>query len=437
MLLFFTCLSVYCLCVFRNYQVLDVFSPDWFFWLFLTGASIGLVASVKWVGLFSIALVGLHTIEDLWEAYGNVRMPLRSQLIHWGSRVVLLIIVPITVYVTTFGFHFLVLNHSGPGDAQMSSLFQAGLVGNDFSSNPLELAYGSQVSFKNNARGGGLLHSHVQRFPVGSEQQQVTIYSHKDSNNEFWVEKPWGSPLRNETDEPELVMDGDVVRLVHCQTGKNIHSHNVNAPITTSDYEVSGYGSLETGDSNDHWIIQRVDDFTVQKGKTFRSMTTRFRFLHANLKCLLRADGTHLPEWGFKQGEVVCQKKPDYQSLSNMWNIELHVNPKLPVVGKNVYKSSFFRDFIELNVAMWGSNNALTPDPDKEPSQLESKPYHWPFLVRGLRMCGWSDSDIKYFLLGNPLIWWSTTAALIGLSLTCVIAFIRRARGYFDFSESI
>jgi dolichyl-phosphate-mannose-protein mannosyltransferase len=37
----------------------------------------------------------------------------------------------------SFKLHFMVLNHSGPGDAQMSSLFQANLVGNDFSKNPL------------------------------------------------------------------------------------------------------------------------------------------------------------------------------------------------------------------------------------------------------------------------------------------------------------
>ena len=36
-----------------------------------------------------------------------------------------------------FKIHFLILNHSGPGDAQMSSLFQANLIGNDFASNPL------------------------------------------------------------------------------------------------------------------------------------------------------------------------------------------------------------------------------------------------------------------------------------------------------------
>jgi dolichyl-phosphate-mannose--protein O-mannosyl transferase len=39
--------------------------------------------------------------------------------------------------MASFKIHFLILNHSGPGDAQMSSLFQANLVGNNFAQNPL------------------------------------------------------------------------------------------------------------------------------------------------------------------------------------------------------------------------------------------------------------------------------------------------------------
>lgn len=37
----------------------------------------------------------------------------------------------------SFVLHFAILVNSGPGDAQMSSLFQAGLYGNNFDDNPL------------------------------------------------------------------------------------------------------------------------------------------------------------------------------------------------------------------------------------------------------------------------------------------------------------
>jgi dolichyl-phosphate-mannose-protein mannosyltransferase len=61
----------------------------------------------------------------------------RTQLRHWVARIGCLIVLPILVYVACFKIHFLILNHTGPGDAQMSSLFQANLVGNDFSQSPL------------------------------------------------------------------------------------------------------------------------------------------------------------------------------------------------------------------------------------------------------------------------------------------------------------
>lgn len=43
--------------------------------MIMTGLSIGCVISVKWVGFFVTALVGLYTAEDLWEKVGDLRMP--------------------------------------------------------------------------------------------------------------------------------------------------------------------------------------------------------------------------------------------------------------------------------------------------------------------------------------------------------------------------
>lgn len=74
MLLFFTFTTVLCWARFHRLQN-QSFSFEWFSWLVLTGISIGCVTSVKWVGLFCTALVGLYTAEDLWNKFGDLKMP--------------------------------------------------------------------------------------------------------------------------------------------------------------------------------------------------------------------------------------------------------------------------------------------------------------------------------------------------------------------------
>ena len=105
----------------------------------------------------------------------------------------------------------------------------------------------------------------------------------------------------------------------------------------------------------------------------------------------------------------------------------------VPPGNSKTYGSYFIRDFIDINIGMWTTNNALTPDLDKEPAPLTSMPYHWPFMLRTLRMCGWGDNEIKFFLVGNPTIWWSSTASLVLLTLSFIIYSIRRQRGISDF----
>jgi len=83
---------------------------------------------------------------------------------------------------------------------------------------------------------------------------------------------------------------------------------------------------------------------------------------------------------------------------------------------------------------MMTSNNALIPDPDKE-DILASKPFDWPFLHLGLRMCGWGDTQLKYYLIGTPVIWWAGTISLVVAIGTWVVYMLRRQRKYQDMSE--
>ena len=74
MLLCFTFTTTFCWAKFHRMRHAS-FTPGWFFWLFLTGINIGCVCSVKWVGLFCTAIVGLYTVEDLWTKFGDLKMP--------------------------------------------------------------------------------------------------------------------------------------------------------------------------------------------------------------------------------------------------------------------------------------------------------------------------------------------------------------------------
>jgi dolichyl-phosphate-mannose-protein mannosyltransferase len=79
MLLFFTFTTTLGLVKFHN-QRHQAFGDDWWMWLIFTGWSIGCVCSVKWVGMFAMAMVGVYTVEDLWEKFGDLKMPVVSQL---------------------------------------------------------------------------------------------------------------------------------------------------------------------------------------------------------------------------------------------------------------------------------------------------------------------------------------------------------------------
>lgn len=433
MLACFTFTSLMGLSFFHSYQR-QPFTKKWFFWLFFTGVSLGCVTSVKMVGLFITAVVGVYTVVDLWIRFGDTKMPVKTYIAHWVSRITALIVVPFIIFAVCFKIHFILLSGSGPGDSNMSSLFQANLKGTDMVSGPLDLAYGSRITLKNQGLGGGLLHSHVQTYPDGSGQQQVTTYHHKDTNNEWILERPRYDPYYDPEQELLFIANGDKIRFIHPSTGRNLHSHAVAAPVSAGKWEVSGYGNLTVGDEKDNWIVEIVENPGNDNKSRVHPLSSAIRLRNQVMDCYLTGESARLPAWGFRQGEVTCDRRASKRDKNTWWNIEKHVNERLPdAVNRTLPRTSFLRDFVQLNFAMMASNNALVPDPDKK-DELASKAWEWPTLHVGLRLCGWGPDNIKYFLLGHPINTWVSTAGILVFGFVTLFYLCRWQRGYNDFS---
>lgn len=103
------------------------------------------------------------------------------------------------------------------------------------------------MSLKNFAVAGGYLHSHSHLYPkeYGPDQQQITSYVHKDENNNWRIKRyNRHPPSWNSTKPIDFVRNGDLIRLEHWETGRNLHAHRVLAPITHKHYQVTGYGEV-------------------------------------------------------------------------------------------------------------------------------------------------------------------------------------------------
>ncbi|KAL0269518.1 UNVERIFIED_CONTAM: hypothetical protein PYX00_007222 [Menopon gallinae] len=404
----------------------ESFSSKWWFWLVFTGTMLAGAISVKFVGLFVVLLVGLYTIMELWEILGDLSLPVFVTVKHFMARALGLILLPAVLYMSYFYIHLLVLNRSGSGDGFYSSAFQSKLIGNSLynASMPREVAYGAILTFKNRRTGGGYLHSHWHLYPegVGARQQQITTYTHKDDNNK-WLIKPYYE-LEELGDEIKFVRSGDLVRLEHIATRRNLHSHQENAPLTKKHLQVTGYGENGTGDANDVWkvIVDGGDD-----DRTVKTVTSQVKFIHYLQHCALTTTSKQLPKWAYEQQEVTCN--PNTRDKNAYWNVEDNFFPKLPNVSFEVYAPGFIERFFESHAVMLQGNAGLKP---KE-GEVTSRPWQWPLNYRGQFFSG---NSYRIYLLGNPVIWWGNLVFLPLALLLMLYDSVREKRSGVDKSGS-
>nr|XP_016815916.1 protein O-mannosyl-transferase 1 isoform X10 [Pan troglodytes] len=273
-----------------------------------------------------------------------------------------------------------------------------------------------------------------------SHQQQVTCYPFKDVNN-WWIVK---DPRRHQlvvSSPPRPVRHGDMVQLVHGMTTRSLNTHDVAAPLSPHSQEVSCYIDYNISmPAQNLWrleIVNRGSDTDVWK-----SILSEVRFVHVNTSAVLKLSGAHLPDWGYRQLEIVGEKLSRGYHGSTVWNVEEHRygasqeqrererelhSPAQVDVTRNL---SFMARFSELQWRM------LALRSDDSEHKYSSSPLEWVTLDTNIAYWLHPRTSAQIHLLGNIVIWVSGSLALAIYALLSLWYLLRRRRNVHDLPQA-
>ncbi|KAK6198601.1 dolichyl-phosphate-mannose-protein mannosyltransferase [Scheffersomyces amazonensis] len=395
--------------------------------LVVIGWALGLLTSIKLVGLFTIAWCGILTIQQIWRQLGDLDIKVSTWFGQIFARLLCLVVLPITIYLSIFMVHFETLPFSGEGSGIMSPIFKSGLGDYEYLTNqPIDVSYGSTVTLKHLGT-EAYLHSHNFTYWSGTGEQQVSLYEFMPDDNNEWILE-----TRNKNREGQLqkkfrpIKDGDTIRLFHKSTGKYLHVNNeVRPPMSDHDYtkEVSCNSNREEllGNINYEFKVRIVsktyysdNELPLRKLQATRSI---FQLIHADSKCILMSHPVRLPDWGFGQFEVLCVDEPTIPNT--LWYIEENHHPLIDD-DKNYARVkfpqyNFFRKLWELHKTMFRINSSFTTH-----HRYSSKPETWPFVLRGINyfsnegMTKYINEDPSHiYLLGNGAIYYTANLIIL------------------------
>lgn len=273
-----------------------------------------------------------------------------------------------------------------------------------------------------------------------SHQQQVSCYSFKDINNWWIIKRPDREELA--VQEPiDSIQHGDIIQLVHGMTHRALNSHDVAAPVSPHNQEVSCYIDYNISMASENlWRVDIVNKDTV--GDVWHTINSQVRLIHVNTTQALKYSGTTYPDWGFHQIEVVTDK--NLNQADTVWNVEEHRYTKNDkdktaienelgqheLIPESKTVLSFWEKFAELQFKM-----LLTSQENVKNHNFASDPLEWPFLTRGIAYFIAKDSNNQVHLIGNIVIWYTVSLGLALYVALLVFYLLRRRRQCYDISE--
>ncbi|XP_046904211.1 protein O-mannosyl-transferase 1 isoform X1 [Hypomesus transpacificus] len=418
-------------------------SPSSLAWLMLAGGSCAGAVGVKYMGLFSyLLLLGVASVHT-WKLIGERTLSHGAVLAQAVLRFACLVLLPALLYLGIFFVHLSLLHRSGPHDQMMSSAFQASLEGGlsrITQGQPLEVAYGSQVTLRSLSSKPipCWLHSHKANYPVryesgrgSSHQQQVTCYPFKDVNN-WWILKDPGRQELVVSTPPRPVRHGDIIQLLHGMTSRFLNTHDVAAPVSPHAQEVSGY--IDFNVSMPAQNLWRVDITNREaEREVWKTILSEVRLVHVNTSAVLKLSGSALPDWGFRQLEVVGDKiNKGYQSNGG-WNVEEHrygtseeqkereLELHSPTHIDTNRDITFMAKFLELQWKM------LTVKQEETEHKYSSSPLEWITMDTNIVYWLHSSSNAQIHLVGN-LVNCSLANLSLGVYIVLLLSYLLRRR---------
>ncbi|XP_041098736.1 protein O-mannosyl-transferase 1 [Polyodon spathula] len=452
LLIFFLLLAVLSYLKFHNSHKRSAhFSPSWWFWLLLTGAACACAVGVKYMGLFTYFLLLCVAGAHAWQVIGDPKLSNTAVLYHVVARGAALVALPVVLYLGFFCLHLNLLYRTGPHDQIMTSAFQASLEGGlarITQGQPLEVSYGSQITLRNvlSQPTPCWLHSHKGNYPIrygdgrgSSHQQQVTCYPFKDVNN-WWIVKDPGRRELVVSNPPRPVRHGDTVQLVHGMTARFLNTHDVAAPMSPHTQEVSCYIDYNISmPAQDLWRVEVVN--RESEREVWKTILSEVRLVHVNTTAVLKLSGASLPDWGFRQLEIVADKMARGYHQSMAWNVEEHRygksheqkerelelhSPSQIHVSRNL---SFMAKFAELQWKM------LTLKNEESEHKYSSSPLDWITMDTNIAYWLHPTSNAQIHLIGNIVNWSSANISLCAYAALFLWYLLRRRRRMEDIPE--
>ncbi|KAG0351801.1 hypothetical protein BGZ54_003097 [Gamsiella multidivaricata] len=344
-----------------------------------------------------------------------------------------------------------------------------------------DIAWQSKVHMRHANTNGGWVHSMPGEYArAGTIDQAIQLVEWDDDLTCWQVHA--GNPavkkdqilkyLAHEKD-PSLpfdgyIYDGDAIQLKNCHSKvalsvKDLVSVGSNKPYIR---EMRGIQWSKEATLETVWRVELVPQGTVsgladnyglqlsssfgQDGASAEGMddtkegnrnpskrwhsTKGFRLFNEKLSCYMVSHKVFRAPYTSYQ-EVGCIQD-NREKANTIFIVDQNENTHLPKSTPSLsYRPlSSFQKFIEVNRIMWWTHHDLSSgihandypagSTTKRKSE-ESSPWSRPFLSRGLNYYSSKETNNYVYLMGNPLLWWASSATALVYMMRCTMSITR------------